>query len=54
MSKEGNYKFLGANVPADIYWEFKTAAAEREETMQDAIKNAALLYTDAKAQRKED
>lgn len=37
-------KLLGSQVPENIYWLFKHAAAQRKESMRDAIINAALLY----------
>lgn len=42
--EEGITKMLGAHVPEEIYWKFKTVASNRKETMGDAILNAALLY----------
>jgi len=39
-------KLLSGLVPAEIYWEFKKQAAERKESMREAICNAALLYID--------
>lgn len=37
-------KMLGAHVPESVYWAFKKAAAGRKESLQDAIKHAALMY----------
>ena len=40
-------KMLGAQIPADIYWTFKACAGKRKERMEEAVRNAALLYIDA-------
>lgn len=42
--KAAETKMLGSLVPEPLFWAFKTAAAARKESMQDAIQNAALLY----------
>lgn len=44
---EEETKMLGAHVPEDVYWRFKTAVSNRKETMGDAILHAALMYIDA-------
>lgn len=44
-------KMLGAKIPTDIYWQFKAAASRRQERMEDAIRNAALLYIDIDKQK---
>lgn len=45
-------KLLGSQVPENIYWLFKNAAAQRKETMRDAIINAALLYISIEEEEK--
>lgn len=45
---EKDEKFLGASVPADLYWAFKGEASTRKESMQEAIIHAARLYIDIK------
>lgn len=45
---------LGAQVDNSIAWKFKEIAARRKENMQEAMKNAALLYIDAEQSRKEE
>lgn len=57
MSKisEGGLKMLGAQVPSELHWRFKCAAAERHESMAEAIMNAAELYMSiGKDETKED
>lgn len=51
-SEEPETKLLGAQVPEDIYWQFKNMASSRKETMQEAILNAAYLYLDADKEAK--
>jgi hypothetical protein len=41
-------KLLGAQVPIKIFWEFKKAAADRKESMTEAILNAGMLYIEFK------
>ncbi len=43
---EPETKMLGGQIDAQLYWAFKKAAAERKETMQEALTNAVLLYLD--------
>lgn len=41
---EGGLKMLGAQVPSELHWRFKCAAAERHESMAEALMNAVELY----------
>lgn len=43
-STEEETKLLGAQIPESIFWRFKSVAAERKESMAEAILNAAMLY----------
>jgi hypothetical protein len=40
-------KMLGAHVPMSLYWEFKKAAAGRNEQLKEAVVHAARMYIDA-------
>jgi len=50
---EDDMKLLSGLVPAEIYWEFKKQAAQRKEKMQEALKQAALMYITACTDREE-
>lgn len=39
-------KTVGGSIDVDIYWKFKMAAADRQESMQQALSHAILLYID--------
>lgn len=43
---DNDEKMLGALVSPDLYWQFKTMAAKRNESMKTALENAARLYID--------
>jgi len=45
--EQSEEKLLSGYVPADVYWDFKKAAADRKENLKEALMNAALLYIDA-------
>lgn len=47
VKEDEETKMLGALVPIDLFWQFKQIAAQRKESMQVAIMNAAYLYLDA-------
>lgn len=46
-------KLLGAQVPTGVYWDFKRAAASRNEHIKEAILHAALMYISAGPKGKE-
>lgn len=46
-NEEETTRMLGAHVPESLYWEFKKAAASRNEHLKDAIAHAARMYIDA-------
>lgn len=39
-------KTVGGSVDAEVYWKFKAAAADRKESMQQALTHALMLYID--------
>lgn len=39
-------KYLGACVDLDLYWRFKSTAAERNEPLKEALINAIYMYLD--------
>lgn len=43
-------KTLGQGIPEALYWEFKKVAAERHETMNEAVENAIRIYVSMKAE----
>lgn len=43
---DNDEKMLGALVPNELYWQFKKAAAERNESMKTALEVAARLYVE--------
>lgn len=47
-NEDKNTKNVGGSVDERIYWNFKAAAAERKESMQQALNHALLLYIDCK------
>lgn len=45
---------VGGQVPEVIYWDFKKTAAERKETMQEALAHALMLYIEFKPEEDKD
>ena len=39
-------KFIGGEIPIELFWEFKKAQAIRKESAKDALENAIRLYLD--------
>lgn len=46
-TEEEPTKMLGAHVPISVYWDFKKAAASRNEQLKDALQHAVRMYVDA-------
>lgn len=54
ITEEG-LKMLGAKIPNELHWRFKCAAAERHESITEAIMNAVEIYISiGKDETKED
>jgi len=46
-SEKEETKLLGAHVDVQLYWQFKKAAAARNEQLKEAIEHAAHMYIDS-------
>lgn len=46
LAQEEELKFLGAQVDADLFWQFKETQAVRKETNKTALEHALRLYVD--------
>lgn len=47
-------KTISGKVDADLYWKFKAAAAERHETIPQALENAVRLYVSIKTEQEQE
>ena len=46
-------KYVGGQVPIDLYWAFKKKVADRKETTTEAVENALRLYIDLEPNEQE-